>query len=160
MRRRYAPVPVRDATTISVSGSWASGVVPATVIVAFAHGCSAAQEGQLLREPCGDVPLLGGCVAVALHQTAFLLVQIALHPDRRVGPRVQRPADHAGAFDPHDVEVGGHRDRPWPSALDPGRWTELHRVAPVQGPQDVLDQEVGPVEERLVPGHVVGVHDS
>ena len=68
------------------------------------------------------------------------------------------PADDAGALDPHDVETG--RD-----AMVPGRPCSTQaggrnstRLAPVEGPQDVLDHEVSPVEERVVPGDVVGVH--
>jgi hypothetical protein len=68
------------------------------------------------------------------------------------------PADDAGALDPHDVETGRHVDGAGSTVLDPGLWPELHRLALVEGPQDVLDDDVCPVEERVVPGDVVGVH--
>src|SRR3954465_10951731 len=122
-------------------------------------GLLAEHQGQFPGKPRGDVLSLSGGVAVAGHQPAFLLVQVALYPDRGVDPRGELLADDPGALDPHDVGAGRDPDRPGPAVLDPRRRSELHGLAPAERTQDVLDHQLPPVEVGLVPGDVVGVHD-
>ena len=117
-------------------------------------------ERQFLQQPVRHVLQLLGGVTVADDQQALLLIEVALHPHRGVQPRCKLFADDASPLDPDEVGARGDGDRSGPVVGDPGIRAEVHRLAPVHGLQNVLDEHGAPVEVGVVPGDVVGVHDG
>lgn len=132
--------------------------LPATMTEACVYPLPLAQEERrLLAGPVLDEMELLGRVAVAVDEALLGLVD--LHPDRGVKQWLQLATDDSGSLHPHDIQAGGNGDRPGAVPLLPGVRPVVDVLAPAQGLERVLGQKVGPIEERVVPGEVVGVHD-
>jgi hypothetical protein len=117
-------------------------------------------ERQFLGHP--QVPERdGGLVAAVSLDTAPLRFGlVGLHPDHRVGHGLQLAPCCPGTFDDHQVAVRRDFYRASPVPLLPGRRPEAHRLAAVNWFQDPADEQASPVEHRLTPRDVVGVHHS
>ena len=118
------------------------------------------QERELVAGPL--LPEVRGRLVTAVTQHAAPLGfgQVRLDPDDSVQPGGEFATTRPDPLDDHQFEPAGHLDRPRSLLPDPTRRSVGHRLPGAQRAQYAVDEQLGPVEERVVPGHVVGVDDG
>ena len=82
-----------------------------------------------------------------------------LHPDQGVEVRRQFPASGSDALHDQQLDPGGHLDRSGPGSLDPALRSIRHGLPDAHRSEHPFDQQRRPVEERMMPGDIVGVHE-
>ena len=148
------------ATTSSVAGSCGSSGAPSTTRSARSHGRSAARNGRSSASHSCQNASCAGLAAVAGEAAVPGDGAVGLHPDQCVEERGQVAASDPDALDDDQRAPGRHGDRTRPPALVPLGRAERDARAAAQRRQHALGDQRGPVEHRVVPGDVVGVHDG
>ncbi len=113
---------------------------------------------MLLPLPALDELHLLGAGAITVHEPAPRHTTVHLHPHRCVQERRQLATQQTRPLHPHHVKVSGNTDGAVTAALVLRAWAVVDLLPSAQWLQHVLGQQVGPVEERVMPGDVIGVN--
>ena len=83
-------------------------------------------------------------------------VEVGLHPDDDIGQLGQAASRGADTFDDEQWAGHWHGHGTLAAPRVPGRWSEADRPAGSPRLDDLVDQEVIPVDGVVLPGEVVG----
>ena len=123
-------------------------------------GSLVGEEGEFRSHPLMPERNCWCVTAVASDSATLGCTHVRLHPDRDVDEMLGLVPSGTHAFDDDEASVRRHRDRSRSAVSTPPRWPELDGATGAQRLEHVADEHLRPIEERVVPGEVVGADDD